>query len=212
MKIIELHGITNLEPLQGTNEWYYTMDHVHGDLYEAEELYRDGHKIQCNRLWLVHYPDGTVYQPVPSVSGQYFGYPVYDMGGVVLLVVNFKRSEIRILRFSLQEETQEIAALPLSSVADCYNLMLKTGPLTLTRQPNDGTVEIIWPEQVCFSISQHESLNFRDGDKFYFTEWQENDESYWEETVVRAVKDGRILDKFPGDIRVMPNGERWLLR
>lgn len=211
MKIIELDSITNLEPLQGTNEWYYSTDYIHGDLYEAEELYRDGHKIQCNRLWLVHYPAGTVYQPVPAVDGQYFGYPVYDAGSVVLLVVDFPKKELRLLRFSPREEVREIVCLPLSSVVNCYNLMLKTSPLTLTRQPGDGTVEIIWPEQVRFSVGFHESLNFRDGEKLYFTKWQD-DERCWEKTVVRAVKDGSVLERFPGDIRIMPDGERWLLR
>ena len=37
------------------------------------------------------------------------------------------------------------------------------------------------------------------------------DEWYWstdyrEETVVRSVRDGSILDRYPGDIRIMPDG------
>ena len=140
------------------------------------------------------------------------GTPVYDGSSVVLLVVSFTESVIRIMRFLHQQvEVQEVARLPLSAVKDCYNLMLHTSPLSLTRQPNDGTFEIIWPEHVRFAINDREALNFRDGDKLYFNVWYE-DPDYREETVVRSLHDGTILERFPGDIRIMPNGERWLIK
>ena len=100
MKTLDLQGMTNMELVRGgTGEWYWSTDYVHGDLYEAEELCRMGHPVQSNRLYLIHYPDGTVYEPVPAVAGQYLGYPVYDNGVVVLLAVNFSEGIIRILRF-----------------------------------------------------------------------------------------------------------------
>ncbi len=58
MKIIETHGITYIEPLSGSCEWYWGNDYTHGDLYEAEELYRGHHPVNCNRLVFIHYPDG----------------------------------------------------------------------------------------------------------------------------------------------------------
>lgn len=211
MKIIDLQGITNMEPVRGgTGEWYWSTDYIHGDLYEAEELFHMGHPVQSNRLYLIHYPDGTVYEPIPAVDGQYLGYPVYDNGAVALLAVNFPKGIIRILRFRAGE-TQVVEQLPLSAVQNCYNLMLHTGPLSLTRQPGDSTFELIWPEQVRFAIEERETLNFRDEDKLYFTVWYE-DPDYREETVVRSVRDGSILDRFSGDIRMMPNGEKWLIR
>ena len=107
--------------------------------------------------------------------------------------------------------TKEIARLPLSTVKNCYNLLLHTSPLSLTRQPNDGTFEIAWPEQVSFAINDREALSFRDGDKLYFNIWYE-DPDYREETLVRSLQDGMILEKLPGDISIMPNGERWLIK
>lgn len=213
MRIIDIHGMTNMELIRGeTDEWYWATDYIHGDLYEAEELFRQGHPVKSNRLYLIHYPDGTVYEPVPPVDGQYLGYPVYDDGTVVLLVVNFAKSKIHILRFlHQQEKTQEVVQLPLSTVKDCYNLMLHTSPLSLTRQPDDGIFEIIWPEKTSFVINDRETLNFRDGDKLYFNIWYE-DPDYREETLVRSLRDGKILDQFPGDICIMPNGERWLIQ
>ena len=94
---------------------------------------------------------------------------------VVLLVVNFSESMIHILRFlHQQEKTQEVARLSLSTVGDCYNLILYTSPLSLTRQSNDGTFEIIWPEKVSFAIDDRETFNFREGDKLYFNIWYED--------------------------------------
>ena len=211
MKTIGLQGITNMELVQGgTDEWYWSTDYIHGDLYEAEELFHMGHPVQSNRLYLIHYPDGSVYEPVPAVDGQYLGYPVYDNGAVSLLAVNFPEGIIRILRFQ-PGELSEVALLPLSAVKNCYNLILHTAPLTLTRSPGDETFEIVWPEQRCFAIEPRETLNFRDGDTLYFTVWYE-DPDYREETIVRSLRDGAILDRYPGDIRIMPNGERWLVR
>ena len=211
MKTIDLHGITNMELVRGgTDEWYWSTDYIHGDLYEAEELFRMGYPVQSNRLYLIHYPDGTVYEPVPAEDGQYLGYPVYDNGAVAFLAVNFPEGIIRILRFR-PGELSEVARLPLSAVKNCYNLILHTAPLTLTRSPGNETFEIVWPEQRCFAIEPRETLNFRDGDKLYFTVWYE-DPDYREETIVRSLRDGTILDRFPGDIRIMPNGERWLVR
>lgn len=213
MRIVDTHGMTNMELVRGgTDEWYWATDYIHGDLYEAEELFRQGHRVRSNRLYLIHYPDGTVYEPVPPVDGQYLGYPVYDNDYVVLLVVNFAESMIHILRFlPQQEKTQEVARLSLSTVGDCYNLILYTPPLSLTRQSNDGTFEIIWPEKVSFAIDDRETFNFREGDKLYFNIWYE-DPYYREETLVRSLRDGTILERFPGDIRIMPNRERWLIK
>lgn len=213
MKAIDIHGMTNMELVRGgTNEWYWATDYIHGDLYEAEELFRQEHSVRSNRLYLIHYPDGTVYEPVKPTDGQYLGTPIYDGSSVVLLVVSFNESVIRILRFLHQPEAvQGMAQLPLAAVNNCYNLLLHTSPLSLTRQPNDGTFEIIWPEQVRFAIDDRETLNFRDRDKLYFNIWYE-DPDYREETLVRLVQDGTILESLSGDVRIMPNGERWLIK
>lgn len=213
MKAIDIHGMTNMELVRGgTNEWYWATDYIHGDLYEAEELFRQGHPVRSNRLYLIHYPDGTVYEPVKPTDGQYLGTPIYDGSSVVLLVVSFNEGVIRILRFLHQPEAvQGMAQLPLAAVNNCYNLLLHTSPLSLTRQPNDGTFEIIWPEQVRFAIDDRETLNFRDRDKLYFNIWYE-DPYYREETLVRLVQGGTILESLSGDVRIMPNGERWLIK
>ena len=136
MKRIITNGITNLEPLPGSSEWYWGSDYASNDLYEAEELFRSGHPIDKNRLVLIHRLEGTVYEPVCTKPGQYLGRPVYHDGRVVLLMVDFPKEEIRILTSHEAEKTTEpLAVLPLSIVADCYNLMLEASPLRQAHIP-----------------------------------------------------------------------------
>ena len=47
MKTVDIHGMTNMELVQGgTDEWYWATDYIHGDLYEAEELFRQRHHAE----------------------------------------------------------------------------------------------------------------------------------------------------------------------
>ena len=120
MTRIITNGITNLEPLPGSSEWYWGADYASNDLYEAEELFRSGHLIDKNRLVLVHCPEGTLYEPVRTKSGQYLGRPAYHDGQVVLLLVDFPKGEIHILAFQeTNGTTQPLAVLPLSIADDC---------------------------------------------------------------------------------------------
>lgn len=64
---------------------------------------------------------------------------------------------------------------------------------------------------VCIPIGDTESFGFCEGDKLYFTAWYEDPE-YREETVVRALQTEAILERFPGDIWIMPNGDKWHLK
>ena len=71
MKNIDIHGMTNMELIRGgIAEWYWATDYIHGDLYEAEELFRQGHLVRSNRLYLIHYPDGMIYEPVHSARSE----------------------------------------------------------------------------------------------------------------------------------------------
>lgn len=211
MKQIITNGITNLEPLRGSSEWYWGMDYTGGDLYEAGELYRDGHQIQCNRGILVHYPDGTVYEPFPTKPGQYLGKPAYCDGKVALLMVDFPKEKIHILAFDEGTgRADPMAVLPLDLADDCYNLMLKTSPLLLTRSPQDNRFYILWPERREFVLEDRESFVLLDGDRVYTEKWYE-DPDYREEVLVRDVETGKVLERMPGSLWPMPNGQKWLL-
>lgn len=211
MKRIITNGITNLEPLAGSSKWYWGSDYASGDLYETEELFRSGHPIRKNRLVLVRCPEGTVYEPVCTKPGQYLGRPAYHNGQVVLLLVDFPKEEIRILSFDEAKKTIEpLAVLPLSVVADCYNLMLETPPLMLTRSAHDNQFQILWPERRDFAIEDHEFFEFLEGNRLYTSVWYE-DPDYREELLVRDYDTGELLERIPGSLRQMPNGQKWLL-
>ena len=207
---IKTGGITYLAPITGSGGWYWGTDYTSGDLYEAEELYRDGHRIRCNRLIFVHYPDGRAAEPVKAREGQYFGVPAYDGGKLVILLADFPAGEIRMLAWDDAAGTlSPILTLPRGEVADCYNLMPHGSPLTLTRQTGER-FQVLWPEKADFPIHAAESFCFREGDKLWFSRWYEDPE-YREETVVRRMPDGEILDQFPGSLLELPDGRQWLL-
>ena len=118
MKRIITNGITDLEPLAGSSEWYWGTDYASGDLHEAEDAFRSGHLIRKNRLLLVRRPEGTVYEPVSPKPGQYLGRPAYHDGQVVLPLVDFPKGEIHILAFHETTGTTEPLAWLSLSIAD----------------------------------------------------------------------------------------------
>ena len=211
MKRIITNGITDLEPLAGSSEWYWGTDYASGDLHEAEDAFRSGHPIRKNRLLLVRRPEGTVYEPVSPKSGQYLGRPAYHDGQVVLLLVDFPQEEIHILIFRETDGTTEpLAVLPLSIVEDCYNLMLETSPLMLTRSAHDNQFQILWPERRDFAVEENEYFAFLEGNRLYTSVWYE-DPDYREELLVRDYNTGEVLERIPGNFRRMPDGQNWLL-
>lgn len=207
---IRLDGIGYLEPVEGTAAWYCGSDYVHGDLYEAEELYNDGHEIDSNRLVFVSYPEGCVYEAGERKKGRYFGRVWYAEGDLFFIMADFPEGIISLMRFDTEKRTSVTEAeIPRNGIKDCYNLMPAGSPPMVIRQGNEGFFEMVWPEQKTFPIENTETFNFRDGDRIYFTAWYE-DPDYREETIVRDL-DGEILERRKGDIRIMPGGEKWHL-
>ncbi len=217
MKLIKTNGIQYLERFSHTPYWYWGCDYSCGDLYEAEDVYRAGNTFRPNRLILVEYPEGMIYEPIHAGEGQYIGAnPVYLDGMIYFIRADFPKEIIEIFTFSTEIKHMDLLqTLPLSMVKDCYNLMLHTAPLMLTRQGNDDKLQIIWPETKELSIGNHESFLFRDGEKLYFSNWEEEDEpeyNYWEEVVVRDDRTGEEVDRFTGMLTIMPDGQRWLIK
>ena len=50
-KKIDTQGITFLEVLDGSDEWYFGTDYFHGDLYEAEEIFKMGQDDKNYAQW-----------------------------------------------------------------------------------------------------------------------------------------------------------------
>ena len=212
MITIAAHGITYIEPLDGSCEWYWGTDYIHGDLYEAEELYRAHHPVNSNCLIFVHYPDGRVVEPIKGKPGQYFGRPISYDEKIQILLVDFPQSTIRIFQYNdAANQTIEIATLPVAAVENCYNLLLRRYPLMLTRHANDGKFQIVWPETVELEIEEPETFVDRKDDQLFFSKWHEEPE-YREEIVVRKYPTGEITEVIPGSWTQMPNGQIWILQ
>ncbi len=208
-------GICYIEPVPGaTSTWYFGMEYTQGDLYEAEEIFRQGRPLTGNRLCLVRYPEGEAFFPLPKTEGHYCERPVYLEGSIYMLDVDFPKGLIRIMRFDCSDYQLRVhASLPLSSVKDCYNLQLRIAPLTLARQ-RGSELEIVWPEKIRLSMDEHDSFFMRDGDRLFFNRWHEEGEGeryrFYEETVIRDLE-GRDLEVLSGDILLMPDGQMWHL-
>lgn len=211
MKKIQTQGIINIEPLDGSQEWYWGTDYACGDLYEAEELFQQGHPIKQNKLIFIHYPDGKVVQPMAAKEGQYFGAPICHEDKIIILMVDFPAEKIKLVQFDhMLAHFSPLVDIPLSNVEDCYNLMLAGSPLMLIRQGSDNQFQILWPESAAFEIGNTEGFLFRIGDELYFSEWKE-DPDYREEIIVRKMDTGEIVNKIPGTMMVMPDGQMWVL-
>lgn len=212
MKIRKIETLSNmpLEKVFGTNEWYYSAEWT-GDIYEAEEMIQSGHVFEGTTMYLVRYPDGKVLMPLEKKKNVYIQRPIWDNDGIAILTVDFDDKEISVYHFNESSFFLKcITKLPLSSVADCYNMQLTMSPLSLYRHGADGMFELVWPEKVSFMLEDSESLIHRDCDELYFTRWYEDSE-YKEEIYVRSVHTGEIIRHFPGILYDMPDGIWWLL-
>ena len=211
MKRIITNGITDLEPLPGSSEWY-----IDRALWTADQ----NKPVAPNRvaaaeqlLRLVQVAAGIVSAPIPVCTkpGQYLGRPTYHDGQVVLLMVDFPKEEIHILAFhETNGTTQPLAVLPLSIADDCCNLMLEIPPLMLIRSGHNNRIQLLWPEHRDFAVEENEYFAFLNGNRLYTTVWYE-DPNYREELLERDYDTGEVLERIPGSLRRMPDGQKWLL-
>lgn len=211
MKHINLDGITYIRPVPyGTDQWYFGMDHD-GDLYECEEISNNTGSYQGTSLFVIRFPDGEIFQLAEKAKNTAVGEPVYFNGLISYLLIDFEKKLIQIKQFDCKSfKYSVIEELPLESVKDCYNLRLHEHPLTLTRQANNGVLEVIWPIRTDINISKTESFFYREENRLYFAAWYE-DPDYREETIIRDINSGEVIEKQPGDITIMPDGQLWHL-
>ena len=216
MNFIKINGLQDNYPedIEGTSEWYYCKiaEDTFCDLYEAEEIIKAGHTYKGMNCALIHFPDGTVYEPVTMQENVYVDTPVYWDGVLYFLVVDFNENRMRIVAWDTEtKQTKMVKELLLNEVENCYNLMLRVAPITLVRYAKDDVLEILYPEKKNIQLGECESLYFRDGDKLYCSAWYE-DLEYHEKVIVRDYHTGEIQEVFDKqNMRRMPNGDVWML-
>ncbi|OUP62864.1 hypothetical protein B5F13_12045 [Drancourtella sp. An177] len=198
-----------LELAEGTAEWYMGTHFFEEacDLYDAEEIVKQGKKFAGNQIYFIHYPDGSVYKPFEGRENVYYERPVWDKDCFGILSVDFSEGRIDIYTYCPGNAAEILATLPLTSVKDCYNLKVEMSPWTLGRQA-DSEYEIIWPLKKTFPIMDNESMICRDGDVLYFSRWTE--EPYYQEYVVTVdINTGKELNVEKGSLYLMPDGTLW---
>ncbi|MFT3984351.1 MAG: hypothetical protein QM697_10620 [Lachnospiraceae bacterium] len=106
---------------------------------------------------------------------------------IVILLVDFNHQQVSLEQYNdTLATTSLIASIPLSNIKNCYNIMVHTFPLMLTRQGDENKFEIIYLHRIQMDIGNNESFYFRKDDKLYFSAWFE-DEGYREEVIVRDI-------------------------
>lgn len=213
--ITKIKGISECfpEPIEGTADWYYCKEGKDSmcDLYEAEEIAKSGSPFSGMNCHLLHYPEGTLHSPFERKENVYVEAPVWDEGMLYFLVVDFSTKDMRIYSYAPDREfLEQLACLPLDTVKDCYNLMLKVSPVMLCRDGNEGLLEIIWPEKKTFQMEEGEAFLFRDEDTMYFSQWEEAPD-YREYVISKDFASGRQKDRTPGYLQRLPGGVYWQL-
>ena len=210
LRILKTGNISSLSALEGSEEWLWGTDYTYGDLYEAEELYQNHHRIVSDRLIFVNRINGRIYEPLAEKPGQYFGKPLVDQGRIMILQADFEAGVIRILSFDPQSGTIEtVCETARTQIKNCYNLMMHKEPLMLTRSESE-CFEIIWPLTKRYNVSPRESFCFRRDDSLYFSRWEE-DPDYREETVVRDLSGGEIKEVINASLVMSDDGQWWML-
>ena len=215
MKFRKIEGLQDVCPerIEGTDEWYCCKiaKNCFCDLYEAEEIVKSGQVYEGMTCVLIHYPDRNVYYPFVTKENVYVDAPVYWDGALYFLVVDFTEKKIGIVAFdTAMYEIQTVEEFSLDEVENCYNLMLRVAPVVLVRDGNKNVLDVIYPEKKQFKMSNHEVFLFKDEEKMYFSEWQEDPE-YREMVVVRDWNTGKEIERFDGQLWRMPNGDVWVM-
>ncbi len=209
-KIEKIDPEMEVEALAGTGEWYYGM-HMWVTMDDVLEALHNGEELEGTRLYLIHYPEGTVYEPLPQKDLFYMGQPVWDQGRIGILAVDGKRKQVQIYQF--QPDTGQVSVvmeMPLKRLSeDTWNLKIQTSPLMLTCHKGVKEYEILWPESKTISVTEAENLICREGERLYFS-WSAY-ESYDEKVIVRNVNTGKKIEEYHGELHLMPDGNWWLI-
>ena len=107
MKYVKIEGLTDVYPerIEGTSEWYCCKlaNNCFCDLYEAEEIIKNGNTYEGMTCVLIHYPDGQVYYPFVMKENVYVDSPVFWEGVLYFLVADFNVRTVQIVAFDTND-------------------------------------------------------------------------------------------------------------
>lgn len=207
---IEDENLNSVDFIDGSENWY-CISASGIDLTDVEDMVKEGRRYEGRSIMLVNFEKGIELMPFEKKENVYINRPIWYEEGFAFLVVDFNAGEIYIYKFSPYSGRKELLAqIPLEGVTSCYNMRLEKSPLTLLRgEYEDDTIEILWPEKMEFKTNGVWSLEFRDGDLFYFTTWYE-DPDYRDEMIVMDIW-GNEVEVMDGSLYDLNDGTKCML-
>ena len=202
---IDDENLNTVDFIDESGNWY-CISHSGTDIYDVEEMVKEGRKYEGNVIILVNFEKDIQLTPFEKKENVYIGKPLWYEDAFAVLAVDFNAGEIYIYSISPKDGKKEILAkIPLEGVSSCYNMRLEKSPLTLLRGEygdDDDIIDVLWPEKLKFKTSGTWSMECRDGDLFYFSTWYE-DPDYRDEIIIKDIwgNDVEIIDGFMYDLR-----------
>lgn len=198
-----------LEKIDETDSWYYGQWTPCSESYEVSDF---KNKYPGTRLYFVEYPSGKVFEPIKQEKNVFLERPVYESkdNSFGIIRYDFNKKIIQILVFKPEcPSVKVLTEMSFSKVGDMINVRLITSPFALVKHDVQGDkVDFIWPKEMQIQFEENEGLDFQNDGKLYTSKWIE-DPDYREETIIRDVKTGGILERSPGYLRRMSDGSAW---
>ena len=211
MNIKTFKGFEDIYPekLDGTDSWYYGQWTSCAEAYEVTDF---ENKYPGTRLYFIEYPSGKVFEPLKQEKNVFLERPVYESkdNSFGIIRYDFNKEVIQALIFKPEySSVRLLTEIPFSKVGDMKNVRLIISPFALVKHDVQGdAVDFLWPKEMHIEFEENEGLYFQDDGKLYMSKWIE-DPDYREESIIRDVETGQILERSPGYLRRMSDGSIW---
>lgn len=207
IKKVNISKNMDFDSIQGTKEWYLARNQSY-DTYGALEYIKNGEDYYGDEIFLIHYPDGKTYKPFEKEKNTCITNPIINNEIFYFLKMDLIKKISYIYEYNpIKEDLNLMNEINIGKENECYNLSLKGMPLTVF-QDGEECFQILWPENKKINIESNEIFLFREHDNLYFERWYD-DISQKEDTIIRDIKTGEVINNIKGKLIIMPNNDIW---
>lgn len=197
---------------------YYTYDEYY-DYSDFENKRNTLARELGNELSFFFYPSQKIYTPFKKKLGVFFeqSNTRYENGEIIFTKLDFNTNEFFVYKYNIKSEVlDEILNFDISDISLNY-LRLSHNPLGIVYDnlASDFT-EVLYPERLKIRRKSDEIFDFRLGDKFYFSRFEEegieingeiNSLYRYRDFYIIKNKDGEIIEEKEGNIIQMIDGK-----
>lgn len=207
IKKINITENMDFDSIQGTKDWYIARNQTY-DAYGALEYIKNGKDYYGDEIFLIHYPDGKIYNPFEKEKNACITNPIINNEIFYFLKTDLIKKVSYIYEYNpIKEDLNLMNEINIGKDNECYNLSLKGMPLTVL-QDGEECLQILWPENKKIYTESNEIFLFRDHDNLYFERWYDN-MSQNEDTIIRDIKTGEVIKNIKGKLIIMSNNDIW---